>query len=84
MFLRFSDVFWITPVIYKGDAYIEASKLIAEFWSCVRVNPKAKRDRVKEGKQDAPAKEKVDSSQEKSVETIEYVKDKVQWEKISG
>jgi hypothetical protein len=36
MFLRFTDVFVIHPVIYKKDAYVPFSELNAELWSCIR------------------------------------------------
>ncbi|KAI9487648.1 MAG: hypothetical protein EXX96DRAFT_647277 [Benjaminiella poitrasii] len=42
MFLRFLDIFWIHPVIYKKDAYISTSELASELWSSIRINKNSK------------------------------------------
>jgi hypothetical protein len=74
MFLRFSDVFWITPVIYKKDSYIEASKLSAEFWSSIRRDPKSHREKKTKEK---PPNDKAEPSQEEKGKM--HLKDKVSW-----
>lgn len=56
IFLRFLDVFWITPILYKKESYVEASTLNNEFWSSVRVKPKNNKENEK---QVAPVKDKV-------------------------
>ncbi|KAG2228670.1 hypothetical protein BDF21DRAFT_451150 [Thamnidium elegans] len=49
MFLRFLDIFWITPLIYKKEAIIAASEFNVEFWSCIRKDLKPYREKKKNG-----------------------------------
>lgn len=44
MFLRFSDVFWITPLLYGKEAYIEPSIFNKECWSFVRSDDGSKKE----------------------------------------
>lgn len=39
-FQRLSDIYWIHPFLYKKDAYLSASDLNAEMWSCIRRDKK--------------------------------------------
>ena len=46
MFQRFSDVFWLGPLLYKKEAYASLDELNNELWSCVR-NTKTKGEEKK-------------------------------------
>jgi hypothetical protein len=59
MFLRFTDVFVIHPVIYKKDAYLPASELAAELFSCIRKDRPNKNKVKKEEKEVVVIKDKV-------------------------
>ncbi|KAF1799316.1 hypothetical protein V8B55DRAFT_1366486 [Mucor lusitanicus] len=39
-FQRLTDIYWIHPFLYKKDAYLSASDLNAEMWSCIRRDKK--------------------------------------------
>ncbi|GAN06649.1 hypothetical protein MAM1_0131d06136 [Mucor ambiguus] len=39
-FQRLCDIYWIHPFLYKKDAYLSASDLNAEMWSCIRRDKK--------------------------------------------
>lgn len=57
LFLRFLDIFWITPILYKKECYIANSVLSDEFWSSVRV--KERRDSEKGSKPKPLVKDRV-------------------------
>lgn len=57
LFLRFIDIFWITPILYKKESYVPNSVLGDEFWSSVRI--KQKRDSEKNSKPVALVKDRV-------------------------
>lgn len=57
LFLRFLDIFWITPILYKKECYIPNSVLGDEFWSSVRI--KERRDSEKGSKAKALVKDRV-------------------------
>lgn len=48
-FQRLTDIYWIHPFLYKKDAYLSASDLNAEMWSCIR------RDKKLDGKTEKKA-----------------------------
>lgn len=48
-FQRLTDVYWIHPFLYKKDAYLSASDLNDEMWSCIR------RDKKLDGKTEKKA-----------------------------
>lgn len=56
LFLRFLDIFWITPILYKKECYIPNSVLSDEFWSSVRI--KERRDSEKGSKPKALVKDR--------------------------
>jgi hypothetical protein len=62
MFLRFSDIFWITPIIYKKDSYITASELNVELWSSIKKDLKPHREKIKQDKKAHSVKDQVRKS----------------------
>ncbi|KAI8365836.1 hypothetical protein EDC96DRAFT_508989 [Choanephora cucurbitarum] len=37
--LRYSEIFWIRPVVYQKPVYVSLETLWTEFWSCLRIFP---------------------------------------------
>lgn len=62
MFLRFSDIYWITPIIYKKDSYITASELNVELWSSIKKDLKPHREKIKQDKKVHSVKDQVRKS----------------------